>query len=215
MKREASYQMKNNYRLSFTGASFFLHETIELAKLCLEYDNCNDAVNSLLSSDVLDRSKSTVKRESSEIVLRLNTLPKSLLGRFATADHDDAKIILLYAIIKTYPIIKEFCLEVLYEKILIMDNILQKYEINAFLRKKEEVYEVFDEKSDATKKKLKQVMLKILADSDILSSTKERVIIKPYIDTGIASMIFEDSDESYLRALLMNDSEITMLGVAS
>ncbi len=207
--------MKNNYRLSFTGASFFLHETIVLAKLCLEYDSCSDAVKSLLSSDVLDRSKSTVKRESGEIVLRLNSLPKPLLERFATADHDDAKIILLYAIIKTYPIIKEFCLEVLYEKMLIMDNILQEYEINAFLRKKEETYEVFDEKSDATKKKLKQVMLKMLADSDILNSTKERVIIKPYIDTGIAGMIFDDSDESYLRALLMNDSEIVMLGVAS
>jgi hypothetical protein len=207
--------MKSNYRLSFTGASFFLHETIELAKLCLEYDNCTDAVHSLLSSDVLDRSKSTVKRESGEIVLRLNSLPKPLLERFATADHDDAKIILLYAIIKTYPIIKEFCLEVLYEKILIMDNILQEYEINAFLRKKEEAYEVFDEKSDATKKKLKQVMLKMLADSDILSSTKERVIIKPYIDTGIVRMIFNDSEESYLKALLMNDSEIAMLGVAS
>ena len=207
--------MKSNYRLSFTGVSFFLHETIELAKLCLEYNNSTDAVNSLLSSDVLDRSKSTIKRESSEIVLRLNSLPRPLLERFAAADHDDAKIILLYAITKTYPIIKEFCLEVLYEKMLIMDNILQEYEINAFLRKKEEAYEVFDEKSDATKKKLKQVMLKMLADSDILSSTKERVIIKPYIDTGIARMILDDSDENYLRALLMNDSEITMLGVAS
>ncbi len=207
--------MKSNYRLSFTGASFFLHETIELAKLCFVHDNCTDAVKSLLSSDVLDRSKSTVKRESSEIVLRLNSLPRVLLERFATSDHDDAKIILLYAIIKTYPIIKEFCLEVLYEKMLIMDNILQEYEINAFLRKKEEAYEVFDEKSDATKKKLKQVMLKMLADSDILISTKERVIIKPYIDTGIARMILDDSDESYMKALLMNDSEIAMLGGAS
>ena len=207
--------MKNNYRLSFTGASFFLHETIELAELCLEYDNCTDAVNSLLSSDVLDRSKSTVKRESSEIVLRLNTLPRTLLERFATADHDDAKIILLYAIIKTYPIIKEFCVEVLYEKILIMDNILQEYEINAFFRKKEEDHEVFDEKSDATKKKLKQVMLKMLADADILTTTKERVLVKPYVDSTISKMIADDSDESYLKALLMNDSEIAMLGVAS
>jgi len=163
---------------------------------------------------VPDRSKSTVKRESAEIVLRLNSLSKPLLERFATSDHDDAKIILLYAIIKTYPIIKEFCLEVLYEKMLIMDNILQEYEINAFLRKKEEEHEVFDEKSDATKKKLKQVVLKILADSDILNSTKERVIIKPYIDTGIARMILDYSDQSYLKALLMNDSEIAMLGVA-
>ncbi len=207
--------MKNNYRLSFTGASFFLHESIELARLCLEYDDCTKAVNSLLSAEVVDRSRSTVKRESSEIVLRLNALPKPLLERFAIAAQDDAKIILLYAILKTYSIIKDFCLEVLHEKMLIMDNVVQEYEINAFWRKQEEMHEVFDEKSDATKKKLRQVMLKILADADILSSTKERVIIKPYIDTGIARMILEDSDESYLKALLMNDAEIAMLGVAS
>ena len=214
-KKEASNHMKNNYRLSFTGASFFLHETIEIAKLCLKYDNSNDAVNSLLSSDVLDRSKSTVNRESAEIVLRLNSLPKPLLERFATADHDDAKIILLYGIIKTYPIIKEFCLEVLYEKMLIMDTVLQEYEINAFLRKKEEEHEIFDVKSDATKKKLRQVMLKMLADADILTSTKERVVVKPYVDAAISKMIADDSDETYLKALLMNDSEIEMLGLAS
>jgi len=205
--------MKSNYRLSFTGASFFLHESIELARLCLEYENCTDAVNSLLSSEVLDRSKSTVKRESSEIVLRLKALPESLLERFSSADHDEAKIILLYAIQKSYSIIKDFCLDVLHEKVLIMDNVLQEYEINAFFRKQEEEHEVFDEKSDATKKKLKQVMIKILADADILNSTKEKTIVKPYIDMGIARMILEDSNESYLRALLMNDTEIAMLGV--
>jgi hypothetical protein len=204
--------MNNTYRLSFTGASFFLHETIILANLCLEYDDCAKALNHLLSSEILDRSKSTVKRESSEIILRLNNLPNTLLERLASIDPDDAKVILLYAIMKTYPIIKEFCLEILYEKSLIMDNTLQEYEINAFWRRKEEEQEVLHEKSDATKKKLKQVMFKILADAGILSSTKEKAIVKPYINDVTAKMILEDSDESYLRALLMNDSEIVMVG---
>lgn len=204
--------MKNSYRLSFTGASFVLHETINLANLCLEYGDCTKAIDQLLLSDIHDRSKSTVKRESREIALRLKNLSHPLLVRLAREDPDEAKVILFYAILKTYPIIKEFCLEVLYEKSLIRDNILQEYEINAFWRKKEEEQKILHEKSDATKKKLKQVMLKILADAGILNSTKDRGIVKPYVSDVTARLILEDSDESYLKALLMNDSEIRMLG---
>ena len=205
--------MKNNqYRLSFTGASFFLFESIELTNLYFECSSWDEAIDSLLSSSVLKKSTSTVRRESREISLRLKNLSDPLLKKFIAVNPDDVKIILLYAIIKTYPVIKAFCLEVLYEKMLIMDNTLQEYEINAFFRKQEEANEALDKKADATKKKLKQVMIKILADADILTSTKEKSIIKPYIDTGISRMILEDSDESYLKALLMNDSEIAMLG---
>jgi|GEM_PF-1963036 hypothetical protein len=205
--------MQANYRLSFTGASLFLHESISLARLCLEYNDCAMAINHIMSADVVSRSKSTVKRESSEIKLRLNALSKSLLEKFTMADQDEAKVILLYAIMKTYPIVKEFCLEILYEKSLLLDNHLQEYEINGFWRRKEEEHDELHKKSDATKYKLKQVMLKILADAGILNSTKEKIIVKPFFDAIIAKMISEDSDVSYLKALLMNDTEIAIAGV--
>ncbi len=204
--------MKNNYRLSFTGASFFLYESIELANLYFECGIWDEAINSLLASSVLKRSKSTVKRESREIVLRLKNLPEPLLEKFTTVDPDDAKIILFYAILRTYPVIKSFCLEVLYEKIMILDCELQDYEVNAFFRQQEERYEVLEKKSDTTKAKLKQVMFKILSDANLIESTKNKIIIKPYIDSSIARLIIEDSDESYARALLMNESDINMLG---
>lgn len=171
------------------------------------------AINHIMSADVVSRSKSTVKRESSEIKLRLNALSKSLLEKFTMADQDEAKVILLYAIMKTYPIVKEFCLEILYEKSLLLDNHLQEYEINGFWRRKEEEHDELHKKSDATKYKLKQVMLKILADAGILNSTKEKIIVKPFFDAIIAKMISEDSDVSYLKALLMNDTEIAIAGV--
>ena len=204
----------NEYRLSFTGASFFLHESVELAKLYLEYENWNDAVNSIVNSNVNKRSISTIKRESSELVLRLKTLPENLLNRFVTTDADDSKIILLYSILKSYPIIKTFCIDVLYEKSLMMDFDIQEYEINTFFRLQEEQYKEFDTKTDATKYKLKQVIFKILADATLIRSTKEKTIVKPIIETNTANLILQDSDKSYLIALLQNEHEIAMLGAA-
>ena len=204
----------NNYRLSFTGASFFLHESIELAKLFLEHDDWNAAVDFLLNANVNKRSISTIKRESSELVLRLKALPENLLNRFVTTDADDSKIILLYSILKTYPIIKIFCLDVLYEKSQMMDFDIQEYEINTFFRIQEELHKEFDEKTDATKYKLKQVVFKILADATLIRSTKEKFIVKPIIETTTANLILKDTDQSYLRALLMNENEIAMLGAA-
>ncbi len=95
-----------------------------------------------------------------------------------------------------------------------LDYDIQEYEINTFFRQQEELHEVYAKKSDATKYKLKQVVFKILADSNLIKSTLNKTIIKPYIDTDIAKSILNDSDESYLRALLMSESEIVMLGVS-
>ena len=188
-----------------------LHDAVTLAKLYFEYGDWEEALNALLSTDVLQRSKSAVRRESREIVLRLKNLPDSLLQRFTRVGPDDAKIILFYAILKTYPIIRSFCLNVLYEKSMIMDNILQDYEINRFFREEEERYEALSEKTESTKNKLKQVMIRILADAGILKSTKEKIIVKPYIDPDIGRLIAKDGGELYLKALLMNETEIASI----
>jgi hypothetical protein len=135
-------------------------------------------------------------------------LSPELLERLTCSTHDEAKIILLYAILKTYPILKTFCLHVLAEKVAMLDTHLQSYEINAFFRTEEEVHPSLEEKSEKTKQKLKQVMLRILSDADILTSTREKVIMKPYIDDALAKMILKESDESYLRALLQSESDI-------
>jgi len=200
-----------HYRLSFTAASFFLHESLELAKIYIDKEDWKEAVDYLIHENVNNRSTSTIKRESSELVLRLKNLPKSLLQRFISTDADDAKIILLYAILKSYPIIKSFCLDVLYEKSQMMDFEIQEYEINAFFRKQEELYGEFDKKSDATKYKIRQVVFKILSDATLIKSTKDKIIIKPLIETATAELIVKDTNESYLKALLMDTHEITMI----
>jgi len=202
-----------HYRLSFTAASFFLHESIELANLYLELNDWNKAVAALINANSNKRSISTIKRESSELVLRLKNLSDELLYRFVTTDADDAKIILFYAILKSYSIIKLFSLELLYEKLNMLDFQIQDYEINTFFRKQEETYEEFAKKSDASKYKIKQVVMKILADATLIKSTKEKTIVKPIIESRTAKLILEDSDKSYLKSLLMNDNEISMLGV--
>jgi len=199
------------YRLSFTAASFFLYESLELAKIYIEKENWREVVDYLINENVNKRSANTIKRESSELVLRLKSLPSQLLQRFISTNADDAKIILLYAILKSYPIIKSFCLDVLYEKSQMMDFDIQEYEINAFFRKQEEFYEEFDKKSDATKYKIRQVVFKILSDATLIKSTKDKIIIKPIIETTTAKLILEDTDESYLKALLMDEYEIAML----
>lgn len=204
----------SSYRLSFTGASFFLHEATELAKLYLELNNWSKAVEFIINENSNKRSASTIKRESSELVLRLKTLSEGLLNRFINTDADDAKIILFYSILKSYPIIKAFCLEVMHEKSLMMDFDIQEYEINAFFRKQEEEHEEFFKKSDATKYKIKQVLFKILADATMIKSTKEKTIMKPLMENITANMIVKDSDISYLKAMLMNDAEIAMMGIA-
>lgn len=207
-----SLSKSDSYRLSFTGASFLLYESIELAKAYAKKGGWDAAVESILASNVNTQSKSTIKRERNEIALRLKTLSSPLLEKLINVNPDDAKIIVLYAILKTYPFIRDFCLEVLYEKSMILDIHIQEYEINAFFRNQEDRHEAFSKKSDSTKQKLKQVMFKMLSDAGVLKSTKEKIIMKPYMDTSVSRLIADDGGAVYLKALLMSDAEITMLG---
>ena len=58
------------------------------------------------------------------------------------------------------------------------------------------------------------MIFKILADATLIRSTKEKTIVKPIIETTTANLILKDTDSGYLRALLMNENEISMLGAA-
>jgi hypothetical protein len=49
------------YRLSFTAASFFFHESLELAKIYLEEEDWKKAVDYLINENVNKRSISTSK----------------------------------------------------------------------------------------------------------------------------------------------------------
>jgi len=202
-----------NYRLSFTGASFRLYESIALAKFYFEYGSWETARKHFIESSTSRQSRATVVRESREIIIRLQNLSDPMLEKMTTAEPDDAKMVLFYSILKTYPMIREFCNEVLYEKLLLMDMVLQEYEVNAFIRKLEERYDFFEEKSDTTKNKLKQVMIKIFADAGILRSTKDWTMIKPYIDTEIVKLIVEDGGAGLLKPMLMTEKEIAASGV--
>jgi hypothetical protein len=92
-----------------------------------------------------------------------------------------------------------------------MDFNIQEYEINAFFRKQEELYDEFEEKTDATKYKIKQVVLKILSDANIIKSTNEKILMKPLVESTTAKLILIERDETYLKALLMDRHEIEMI----
>lgn len=206
--------MKNGYRLSFTAASLLLYDSVELARRYLERGDWSEAIASMVETPVSQRSISTIKRESSELAIRLQQLSAALLERLVVCEVEEARIILLYAILKTYPLIRSFCLDVLYEKSLLLDDRLEAYEINAFFREEEERQPLLEQKTEKTRQKLKQVLIKILVDANLIKSTQNRTIIRPYVDPDIGRMILEDGGEIYLKALLMNDNEITAVKAA-
>lgn len=105
------------YLLSFTTMSLNIYETGEVAKLYLKYKNWDEVRKMIIDENYLQKgAMSTLKRQFIEIKRRLNNLTEEELNYLANNDFE-AKYIVMLAAFKTYEMIYDFAIEILYKNI--------------------------------------------------------------------------------------------------
>ena len=161
----------------------------------------------IIDSNLLQKSKlSTLKRELKELRDRLQNLTDQEIAYLAQGLYTYE--LSYIATIKTYPIIREFVLEVVRNKKLLFDNILLESDWNNFIESKKAQHQQLSDLSASTLKKIKQVIFKILKDAKIIAiSGKQKEIQTPYLDQKLMQLICED-DPKLLQYFLLSDSDI-------
>ena len=92
------------------------------------------------------------------------------------------------AVCKRYSFIRDFAIEVIREKFLLMDYALTEEDYTIFFNTKAEWHEELEKLKSSTKKKLKQVLFRILREAEITSKMN---IIRPSILTRrVAKTLF-------------------------
>ena len=196
------------YSFSFTGASALITETLAIAE---EYRRLRDwrAVESVLyENNTLSKVKqSTFKREFSEIKKRLSTLTDEQLAIMLDGTLDDAKAIILLALVKTYSFLYDFIVDVLRNKYLLFDTTLTDIDYFKFFNSKSLTRSELNDLTEITTKKVKQVIFKILEQVGLVTNLKTGSLIRPFLSEETIHAILVD-DPSMLNAFLYSNEEI-------
>lgn len=155
--------------MSFTAGALLQSESVTIAKLYLELGSWNEVKDKAIANNVLQsRAVSTLKRISYEIISRLSTLTSEELILLVNSSHKDQAYLIWMAVCRHHKFIADFAIEVLRERFITFKPDLQYSDFDVFFNRKCDWHSELDGLSISTKKKLRQVLFKMLREADFL-----------------------------------------------
>lgn len=190
------------YSAKLTGAAFLYNETKIMAQFVLDGEPIKELRKRNVDENLIHyKSKSAISRVNSPIFERINVFNDDMLYEFVNADISISKMLLVYAIMKTDNLVKDFMSQIYMDKILMMKDYIEQFEINNWFDK---VYadSNLESVSETTKYKLKQVMMKIMTDSGLVVKEEEKYrIIIPILNDKFKKLLNDVDDIEYYKIL--------------
>jgi len=196
------------YSFSFTGASALITETRTIAEAYYNLKDWKAVQTDLFDNNHLNKVKQvTFKREFSEIRKRVSLLTPDQLQLMVQGSYEDTKSMILLSIVKAYPFVYDFIVEILLNKYLIFDRMLLEGDYKRFVDSKSFQHPELEKITEVTGKKVKQVVFKILEQVGLITTIKNGILIKPSLSSRTVQVILED-DPAYLAAFLCSNQEV-------
>ncbi|CCK81025.1 DUF1819 family protein [Desulfobacula toluolica] len=185
------------YRMSFTVGGLFYQESVSAAELYLKIKDWAKVREKILKTNLFQaRTSNSLERICREVLSRLKNLSSEQLKIIHDGSRQEQLQILWISVCKRYDFIRDFAVEVIREKFLLMNYSITDEDYTIFFDTKAEWHKNLGKLKDSTKKKLKQVLFRILRQAEI---TSERNIILPAILTKrVARALFTDKSGIYL-----------------
>ncbi len=199
------------YKFSFTGASALIAETLVIAEEYKRLEDWKAVEQLLLDKNLLNKVKQTTfKREFSEIKKRLSKLTHDQLQLMVQGSLDDAKAMILLSLVKAYPFLRDFIVEVVRNKYLLFDTVVSETDYIKFVNTKSLSHNELNAITEITAKKVKQVIFKLLEQVGLITQAKNGSILKPILNSKVIDVIVDD-DPALLNAFLYSNEEIKSL----
>jgi hypothetical protein len=193
------------YSAALTGASFLLYEFKKVLSLYLDGLSEKEIKDKVMEENLFDyKFPSSLKRAMPSLLRRIESIDRRLADMLLEENIETAKAINLYAIMKTDKLFFEFMDEVIREKLELMD-LLERKDINIFFTSKSEQNVKVAGWTEKTIDKLKQVYIKLLLESGIMTDKRTGTIKRLLIDENLRDHLKHIGDTQYLR--MMGDNE--------
>jgi hypothetical protein len=198
--------MVNNleYRSTIKSKPYLFFETKKVASLILQGFNMYEIKEMALKENIFQVNTENRKREiAATVINRIKVLDEYLLQKLANGPIETAKLIVLYAIMKTDRLFFEFMNEVYREKLILRETHITDKDFSLFFQSKREQSETVASWNEYTFYKLKQVYIRVLYEAGLLKNKKgDREIIKPVVEPDFVKHFQENGDKMYLDILM-------------
>lgn len=139
------------------------------------------------------------------ILSRLDALSPELLKVLAHGPSDLARITLVYAIMKTDKLFRDFVSVVYMPAARITSGQIERSDVDAFFRMLAEQDENVASWSEKTIEKLRQTAVKMLADAGLIDSTRARHVQHPILSQEFRALLKAAGDSAYIEVLTGGD----------
>ena len=193
----------NEYTATLTGSPYLFNECRIIAKYLLDGSDPTELRKRNIEENLIQyKTVSSISRVNSPIFNRLEQFNKEQLEFFVNGDIQQAKYLLVYAIMKSDRIVKEFVREVYYDKLLMQDIKLEKYEIVKWFNAKYQASEFLRNRSESTKYKLQQVLLQIMTASGLLKKDgSDYLMNRPLLSSELINILKNSDDYEYAKSI--------------
>lgn len=165
---------KKKYTMSFTAGALLHQESLTVAKVFEELGDWDAVRERLMDKNLLQmRTLSASKRIFWEVSPRLKHLTPDELALLLTGNPQEQAHVLWLAICKRYRFIYDFAVEVVREKFIRFDFDLTYDAYDIFFNNKAEWHPEVEAVADSTRKKLRQVLFKMMREASLLSSDNQ------------------------------------------
>ena len=183
MISSTSLPKKIKYRLSFGTGNAYINESNLILKKYLENKDWKETEKYSIENNILQtNSLSSTKRIFREISLRLKSLSNEEREFFIKSNYLDQSILIWISICRTYKFIGDFASMIISEKFSSYQLEIEYSDFNYFFEKQQVLHEELRTLKDSTRKKLRQVIFRIMKDLNIISKDKEITPLLPSLE---------------------------------
>ena len=140
-------------------------------------------------------------------VKRINAVEcEPIVSIIASGSPEAAAQANLYAMMCTYPLVRDFMVNEIGRRYAEYDYALGQMEMNAYITRLQSEYQNIAEVSDSTLGKIKQVLRKGLVECGMLSSARSDELVPIFLDFDVREAIEEKGDTAALLAFNVREA---------
>ncbi len=151
-------------------------------------------------------SRSQAGRVVSSIVRRLRVLDPHLLEILAHGPLESARIVNIYAIMKTDRLFREFMVEVYLPEARLAEGVITPSDVRRFMDAKAEQSDTVASWSAYLMKRLGSILLQTITEAGLTTGVRERQIRRVILDRDLTNHLIELGDASYVSIITGRDA---------
>ena len=185
-----------------TREQFLFYEMRTTAKLICEGFVDNEIIDRIVEDNLFQYpTEKSIRRMAKACIVRLKGIcDTDLVEAVASQSSETAKQICLYAMMKQYRLVWDFMITVIGEKYRMQNFSFGQMDVNVFFMQLQEQDDYVAEWSESTMKKIRQILIRVLAENEYLDDIKADHINPVWLNPVLENAIRSNNDDRALAA---------------